>query len=155
MKLKTKSCRNIMSNCRHWRHMTETLMTTLGLSGVVQHAGNPTLTHWGRATHICVSKLTTIGSDNGLSPGWRQASIWTNAGILSIGPLGTKFSEILMEIRNFYSRKCIWICRLENGGHFVSASMCQWWQMMRKESGLSSLSWLMGVCGFQCSVCSF
>ena len=26
-------------------------------------------THWGRVTHICVSKLTTIGSDNGLSPG--------------------------------------------------------------------------------------
>ena len=31
------------------------------------------LTHWGRVTHICVSKLTTIGSDNGLSPGWSQA----------------------------------------------------------------------------------
>ena len=26
------------------------------------------LTHWGRETHICVSKLTIIGSDNGLSP---------------------------------------------------------------------------------------
>ena len=26
------------------------------------------LTHWGRVTHICVSKLTIIGSDNGLSP---------------------------------------------------------------------------------------
>ena len=40
------------------------------------------LTHWGRVTHICVSKLTIIGSDNGLSPGRRQAIIWTNAGIL-------------------------------------------------------------------------
>ena len=29
------------------------------------------LTHWGRVTHICVSKLTTIGSDNGLPPGRR------------------------------------------------------------------------------------
>ena len=29
-------------------------------------------------THICVSKLTIIGSDNGLSPGRRQAIIWTN-----------------------------------------------------------------------------
>ena len=28
------------------------------------------LTHWGRVTHICVSKLIVIGSDNGLSPGW-------------------------------------------------------------------------------------
>ena len=30
-----------------------------------------------------------IGSDNGLSPVRRQAIIWTNAGILLIGPLGT------------------------------------------------------------------
>ena len=52
------------------------------------------LTHWGRVTHICVGNLTIIGSDNGLLPGWRQAIIWTNAGILLIGPLGTNFSEI-------------------------------------------------------------
>ena len=38
-------------------------------------------------THICVSKLTIIGSDNGLSPDRRQAIIWTNAGLLLIGPL--------------------------------------------------------------------
>ena len=44
------------------------------------------LTHWGRVTHICVSKLTIIGSDNGLSPGRRQAIIWTYAGILLIKP---------------------------------------------------------------------
>ena len=56
------------------------------------------LSHWGRVTHMCVSKLTIIGSDNGLSPGRRQAIIWTNAGILLIGPLGAKFSEILIEI---------------------------------------------------------
>ena len=36
----------------------------------------------------------TIGSDNGLSPGRRQAIIWTNAGILLIEPLWTNFSEI-------------------------------------------------------------
>ena len=53
------------------------------------------LTHWGRMTYICVGKLTNIGSDNGLSPGRRQAIIWTNAGILLIRPLGTNFSEIL------------------------------------------------------------
>ena len=29
------------------------------------------LTYWGRVTHICVNKLTIIGSDNGLSPGRR------------------------------------------------------------------------------------
>ena len=42
-------------------------------------------------THICAGNLTITGSDNGLSPGRRQAMIWTNAGILSIGPLGTNF----------------------------------------------------------------
>ena len=42
--------------------------------------------------------LTIIGSDNGLSPGRRQAIITTNAGILLIRPLGTHFSEILIEI---------------------------------------------------------
>ena len=47
-------------------------------------------THWGRVAHICVVNLTTIGSDNGLSPGRRQAIIWTNAGILLFGPLGSK-----------------------------------------------------------------
>ena len=52
------------------------------------------LTHWGRVTHICVGYLAIMGSDNGLSPGRRQAIIWTNAGILLIGPLGTNFSEI-------------------------------------------------------------
>ena len=31
------------------------------------------LTHWGRVTHMWVDKLTIIGSDNGLSPGRRQA----------------------------------------------------------------------------------
>ena len=59
------------------------------------------LTHWGRVTHIYVSKLAIIGSDNGLSPGRRQAIIWTNAGILSIGPLETNFSEIYIQIRTF------------------------------------------------------
>ena len=59
---------------------------------------HPLLTHWGRVTHICVNKLTIIGSDNGLPPGRRQAIIWTNAGLLLIGPLGTNFSEILIEI---------------------------------------------------------
>ena len=61
----------------------------------------PLLTHWGRVTHICVSKLAIIVSDNGLSPGRRQAIIWTNAGILLNGTLGTNFGEILGEIHSF------------------------------------------------------
>ena len=63
------------------------------------------LTHWGWVTHICVSKLTIIGSDNGLSPARRQTIIWTDDGILLIGPLGTSFSEILIEIHTFSFQK--------------------------------------------------
>ena len=40
-------------------------------------------------TYICVNKLNTIGSGNGLAPGRRQAITWTNARILSIGHLAT------------------------------------------------------------------
>ena len=63
------------------------------------------LTHWGAVTHVCVSNLTIIGSDNGLSPGRRQAIIWNNDGILLIGPLGTNFNEILIEIHTFSLKK--------------------------------------------------
>ena len=63
------------------------------------------LTHRDRVMHICVSNLTIIGSDNGLSPVRRQAIIWTNAGILSIEPLGTNFSEILIRIQAFSFKK--------------------------------------------------
>ena len=64
-----------------------------------------TLTHWGWVTHICVRKLTIIGSDNGLLPGRRQAIIWTNDGILLTEPLGTNFSEILIKIHTFSFKK--------------------------------------------------
>ena len=63
------------------------------------------LTHWGRVTHICVGNLTIIGPDNGLSPGRRQGIIWTNAGILLIGPWGTNLSEILIGIQTFSFKK--------------------------------------------------
>ena len=62
---------------------------------------NGMLTHWGRVTHIYVSNLTIIGSDNGLWPGRCQAIIWINAGISLNGPLGTNFSEILIKILTF------------------------------------------------------
>ena len=63
------------------------------------------VTHWGRVTHICVGKLTIIGSDNGLSPARCQTIIWTNAGILLIRPSGTNISEILIEIGVFSFKK--------------------------------------------------
>ena len=46
------------------------------------HQGLLTGAEW----HICISKLTIIGSDNGLAPDRHQAIIWTNDGILLIGP---------------------------------------------------------------------
>ena len=86
--------------------------------------------------HLCVSKLTTIGSDNGLSPGRRQAIIWTNPGILLIEPSGTNFSEILIETHTFSFKKirlkmlsgkrrpfCLSLNVLRQ--LFVQASMCQ------------------------------
>ena len=73
--------------------------------------------------HIWVSKLTIIGSDNGLVPIERQAIIWTNAPILSIQTWRTNINEILIIIDAFHSRKSIWKYCLENGGYFVLALM--------------------------------
>ena len=67
--------------------------------GITNYAAN--MTHWDRVTYICVSKLISIDTDNGLSLGWHQAIIWANVGILLTGPLGTNFNEILIEIRTF------------------------------------------------------
>ena len=44
--------------------------------------------HWGLVTHICASKLYIISPHSGFFPGRRQTIIWTNVGILLIGPLG-------------------------------------------------------------------
>ena len=58
-------------------------------------------------TYICASKITIIGLDNGLnlSPGRRQAIIWTNARILLFGSLRTTFGEMLIEIYKFSFKK--------------------------------------------------
>ena len=82
------------------------------------------LTHWGRVTHICVDKLTTIGSDNGLSPGRRQVIIWSNAGILLIRLLGTNFSEILIGNQIFSFKKNTRKCRMRSGVLFYPG-LCQ------------------------------
>ena len=63
------------------------------------------LTHWRWVTHICIGNPTTIGPNNGLWPGWCQAILWTNAGVLLIEPFGTNFSEILIEINTFSFKK--------------------------------------------------
>ena len=79
--------------------------------------------------HICGDKLTNIDSDD-LSPGWRQAIIWTNAGILLIGPLGTNLSEILTHW-GWVTHMCVntlTIIGSDNGlapGHYLN----QWWDI--------------------------
>ena len=91
----------------------------------VQH-WDDTLTHWGRVTHICVDKIIIIGSDNGLSPGRLQAIIRTNADTLLTGPWEQTSVKFQSKFIPFHSRKHTLKCRLENGGHFVSASLCCW-----------------------------
>ena len=88
------------------------------------------LTHWDRATHICVGNLTIIGSDNGLSSGRRQAIIWTNDGILLIRPLGKSFSEISIEILTFSFKKV----RLK-------LSSAKWWPFCLGLNVLISMLW--------------
>ena len=73
-------------------------------------------THWGRVTHICLGNLTIIGLDNGLSLGRPQAIIPNNAWILLIRPLGTNFSENLIEIHAFSFKKM-----------HLKLSCAKWW----------------------------
>ena len=59
------------------------------------------LTHWGRVTHICVSKLTIMGSDSSLSPGLPAPSHYLNQwwNIVNWTLIkSTNFSEILIVI---------------------------------------------------------
>ena len=70
-------------------------------------------------THICIGKINRINSDNGLAPEQPQAIFWTNTGILLIGPLGTNFSEILIEIQTFFLN--LMKMPSANIGHFVLA----------------------------------
>ena len=95
----------------------KTFFTPRALQGAQTFLNKTGVTHCGRVAHICVSKLTIIGSDNGLSPGRRQAIIWTNDGILCSWPSGTKFSETLIEIRIFLFKKM-----------HLKMSFAKWWQ---------------------------
>ena len=96
-------------------------------------------------THICTSNLPIICSDNGLSPGRCQAIIWTNAGILLIGPLGTNFSEIVIVIITFSFMKM----------HFKMSSV-KWWSfclglnVLTHWHSLAQNGWHFSVYIFRC-----
>ena len=81
------------------------LITKMCLKSQPYHLVANELTHWGRVTHISIGKLTIIGSDSGLLPGRRQSIIWSDGGILLIGPLGINFSEVLIKIQTFSLKK--------------------------------------------------
>ena len=93
---------------------------------------------------IPVSKIIIIGSDNSSSPGGRKAIIWTNPGILLLGPLGINFSKILIEINTFSLKKCHWKCSLQNGLYFISA-LCWCWNINVKYISTPRLrmSWIL------------
>ena len=75
----------------------------------------------------CVCKRT-IGAANGLSPGWRQVIIWTNAGMVLTGLLGTNFGETLIETSIFSFKKMH--LKMSFAFFFVSASMR--WELARR-----------------------
>ena len=96
-----------------------------------------------QVTHICVGKLTTIGSDNGLSPGRRHAIIWTIAGILLIGPLGTNFIEILVEFLTFSFKKMS-----------LKVSSAKWWPFCLGLYVLTNQKWESALSMRQIYVCA-
>ena len=116
----------LCNDVSHWLGVTlESALNCQSLSENMKgHRSTAFLTHWGRVTHICVSTLTIIGSDNGLSPGRRQAIILTNHGILLIGPLGTNFSEILIKIQTSSLKKMHLKMSSGKWRPLFSASMC-------------------------------
>ena len=93
----------------HWRHIKS-------ISNVLTHSG------W--MMHIHVSKLGHHGSDNGFSPNQRRAIISTITALLFIHPREQIILKFELKFLSYHSRKCVWKCCLESGGHFVSASMC-------------------------------
>ena len=106
--------------------------------------------HWGRVTHICVSKLNIICSDNGLSPGRRQAIIWTNAGLLLIGSLGTNFTEISIGVSELVGVSEVeWVSWSEWGGVSEWVSWSEWggvseveWVRWSEWGGVSEVEWV-------------
>ena len=96
-----------------------------------------TLIHWGRMTHICVSNLTIIGSDKGLSPSRHQAIIWANVEILLIGTLGLNFSA-----------KC---CPFRLGPNVLNASLLYMNIVTKSFNGILPYPW-MTLISFECSI---
>ena len=114
-------CQELSSSrvCRHCRYCRYGNLWWLAMKKLASwrlsvFSDNPSLIEAER--RIWVNKLTINGSDNGLSPGRRQAIIWTNAEILFIPLLGRQYSEILIEIHIFILKK-----------KHLKMSSAKWW----------------------------
>ena len=78
-----------------------------GTEGCTPGVPKPYMLHLGRTQAGTVfnssspSAASAASDQHGLSPIRHQAIIWTNVGLLSIGPLGKNFSVILIKIQTF------------------------------------------------------
>ena len=66
---------NTLRPTQHGRQFPNDIFKCISLIEICKFRIRFHFTHWGQMTHICVSKLFILGSDNGLSPGRRQAII--------------------------------------------------------------------------------
>ena len=75
----------------------------------------------GQGWHIFVRiEVIVFSSEDGLSPFGRQFDILINAGLFSIGPIGTNFGDILLGIHNISSKKMYLRKASAKWHHFVS-----------------------------------
>ena len=76
------------------------------------------LTHWGRMTHICVSKLTIIGSDI-----WYRLAGVKRLSEPMLGYYQLDRSKQTSVNSCIFQWNCICNCRQEIGGHFLGLSV--------------------------------
>ena len=87
-------------------HLLEPVLTKVSVAIWCHKATHIELTHWGWVMHICVSELWhRCFQVMTLLLSFIKVIIWNTAGTLLIGPLGTNFNEILIEIHTFWGRK--------------------------------------------------
>ena len=103
------------------------------------------LTHFPLVPH---TNRAGIGLDSGLSPIRRQAIIWINAALLSIGPVERNVSKIRIEIQNFSITKMYlkmssgkWrpFCLGKNVSLFSQQCIC-WWLSIRRTLSIAQVA---------------
>ena len=98
-------------------------MASLGPNELILHLNQ--FTHRGRVTHIWFSISTNISSDNALSPVRCQTITWIITCLFLYCELyPSEHTSVKFESKfDLRQRKCISKCRVQNGDHFVSASI--------------------------------